>query len=107
MDAKSPDTQKHTPGPWTLSRNLGIASANGREILFPGHVSRGVDHPEREANARLIASAPALLEACQKALADLQDVHELADLPEQLRLNVVGSIGRLIGVIAAADGRHV
>lgn len=58
-------TTKHSPGPWTLNgvlvrdaENLPIADAYGRET-----------DPIHKANARLIAAAPELLEACQE-LAD-------------------------------------
>lgn len=100
MNAKSPDTLKHTPGPWH--------DEDGR--IYTGKfqvASTEWARKEHRANARLIASAPSLLEACRKALADLEDVYEQAELSEPLRLNVVGSIGRLIGVIAAAEGSEV
>ena len=63
---------KHTPGPWNCMR----ASAAGRNIICSD--TRPVDicvlsnrdktQTEIDANARLIAAAPDLLAACQRAL---------------------------------------
>lgn len=79
MDAKSPDTQKHTPGPW--HRN--IKPARKYAVIFAGrntHVcvldSIGKSDEEVEANCDLIAAAPELL----KALKALYAIHiELDD----------------------------
>lgn len=58
---------KHTPGPWTVTVN-GINSPDGHIVFFD--VSGG----PHEADARLIAAAPALLEALKMAYADLVKV---------------------------------
>lgn len=56
---------KHTPGPWTYRKNpmrddgWFAYEANGKTLLF-GQVS--------DADARLIAAAPELLEACKFAV---------------------------------------
>jgi hypothetical protein len=53
----------HTPGPWSASPYNNITSRNGtvaKTEQMPGN-----DENERIANARLIASAPDLLEALQ------------------------------------------
>jgi len=49
---------KHTPGPWTKDRNI-IEDANGNEIARVSYERSGYV----QANARLIAAAPDLLEA--------------------------------------------
>ena len=52
-------TSKHTPGPWTLDANdFGwfLISANGQDVLTEAFDTE-------EANARLIAAAPAMLAA--------------------------------------------
>ena len=68
----------HTPGPWFLAphsdnRNRGYIrpdafNANGLRpaICRVNHMGRGFT--ETTANARLIAAAPDLLDACEKAL---------------------------------------
>jgi len=61
---------KHTPGPWIVSK------LENENIIYP------LNHPEENiceavcnmGNARLIAAAPELLEACQIALITLQVV---------------------------------
>lgn len=63
---------KHTPGPWEYAEN----SANNFDVFGAGDtvevaVVWGLDDPlkaEREANARLIAAAPELLEALEDSL---------------------------------------
>ena len=73
----------HTPGPWRLSA-AGIVRADephsGRhqavaDILFCSDIPA----VEREANARLIAAAPELLEALEKARLKLAYIYEVTD----------------------------
>ena len=56
---------KHTPGPWTLHSHMGEHFITGGNPSFLiAHASNGRTHHEPdESNARLIASAPDLLEA--------------------------------------------
>lgn len=69
---------KHTPGPWDIDRNNShlctIATIHGCknndwvEIWSPNKLGQeGISEEVNEANARLIAAAPELLEACKKA----------------------------------------
>ncbi len=56
---------QHTQGPWDVTPN-GSAIYDERGVIIC-HLKTEVDYlPEAQANARLIASAPALLEALQK-----------------------------------------
>ena len=58
---------KHAPGPWhTLKNNAGlqVASSSSLVVCF----LKNCDKEHREANARLIATAPELLEALQALL---------------------------------------
>lgn len=105
---------KHTPGPWeipdqTWTRNLTVNTAGGMEaamIACPG--SGGAmsytdevctlswkDDGEWLANARLIAAAPELLEACKAAYNILQQSR-----PDSGWFNAYGHI------IDKAEGRH-
>jgi hypothetical protein len=67
---------KHTPGPWSAGNE--VLRGELRPVLIPGrrgdihiaHCLETMQDGEREANARLIAAAPELLEACKTA-ADL------------------------------------
>ena len=82
----------HTPGPWESSEVL-ITAENGREITHTGvqgcrkssHTGQsGSD--EDVLNARLIAAAPELLNACRLALEDCRmDDWEGSDLAIELR----------------------
>jgi hypothetical protein len=57
------NTTKHTPGPWHIGMKPGpiIYGPSGEQVacLLPAML----DNQENKANARLIAAAPALLEA--------------------------------------------
>jgi hypothetical protein len=67
---------KHTPGPWRITENGCIASQGYVPIRTPfreGAFREGPgrsDHPEEvlQANARLIAAAPELLEALKEQI---------------------------------------
>ena len=73
------ETAEHTPGPWTLnlclddgfSKSSSIVSDYGalmEEIAIIPHDDLSTEGvPEVRANARLIAAAPDLLEACEAA----------------------------------------
>jgi len=63
---------KHTPGPWsTAARKKGgqktviCADTGGRYMYLVGEVSN-------ETDARLIAAAPDMLEACRRALSYIE-----------------------------------
>ena len=61
----------HTPGPWAVHKNKGAAvpySIRTKETYLIGEVYDSTigDLTEVDANARLIAAAPALLEALER-----------------------------------------
>ena len=65
---------KHTSGPWETSNRFDIYSESG---YFIGCTCGNLTLPKSvelidEANAKLIAAAPELLEACKEALYQLQ-----------------------------------
>lgn len=75
---------KHTPGPWTLYGPIGTGHLRGEEPWFwigadtTLHLRvqacpDGFIHGENEANARLIAEAPALLQCVEELLAVVHD----------------------------------
>jgi len=67
---------KHTPAPWKFKdtgASAKIISADGGTIATIIVTSKGTPE-EKKANARLIAAAPELLEAAQKALDDCVDL---------------------------------
>ncbi len=81
-------THTHTQGPWHVGAGNGegsIFSDNGRTRLEIGgttlysiaQITRGWNEVEDEANARLIAAAPELLEACMVALAAIKSEYPL------------------------------
>ena len=64
---------KHTPGPWTLDGD-GFVYGEGNIVADP-HSSLNIDHDELDANARLIACAPELLEALKGIFKECQMIH--------------------------------
>ena len=77
----------HTPGPW------GLIVGDAGPIVFSGNRGnmvaqcvRGISSIERQANARLIAAAPELLEALTNLLANQDGSSVLAGFtPEQIK----------------------
>ncbi|KKM76251.1 hypothetical protein LCGC14_1381950 [marine sediment metagenome] len=66
---------EHTPGPWTISGQSGrlrVITSNGTPICKL-EVGQHRTEAEIEANAYLIESAPALLEALEKAACFVED----------------------------------
>ncbi len=65
---------KHTQGNWEAMRNMYVLKNRSVEIpvrvkTYSVAIVRGLTMEEAEANAKLIASAPRLLEALQEVLA--------------------------------------
>ena len=74
----------HTPGPWRINTRLSrngapVISGDGRDIAKALY-HMGSEDPEVDANARLIASAPELLEALE-CLMKLQSIPSMFRLP--------------------------
>jgi len=68
---------RHTPAPWTVdglvTKDLDVISPDGRIAMID---CDDIDAETLEANARLIAASPDLLDACRCALADLEGLAE-------------------------------
>jgi len=73
---------KHTPAPWEIREDTqyplhGIWANNSK---FPTYIARTCFAPNSEANAKLIAAAPELLEALKKI------ANTSSDAPEAMRV---------------------
>ena len=62
----------HTPGPWFWADNVPDAPPHYRMIVDADGYTVCNPSPMSEADARLIAAAPALLDSARCALADLE-----------------------------------
>jgi hypothetical protein len=74
MTTKTKPTMKHTPGPWVCVTDCVDAVLIGNEdrSVAVARVQSWAGEPkktQREANAKLVAAAPELLEACMAAIA--------------------------------------
>ena len=86
----------HTPGPWQVSNDNVVHNGEARvaKVLKP----RGWESDD-EANARLIAAAPELLEALRLLVSDLEIAAAAANLP------LPTGHTRALYTIAKAEGR--
>jgi hypothetical protein len=64
---------KHTPGPWDTKEGQIYPEESGRTLALITYYDR--DNKEDVANARLIAAAPELLEACEAVYANLNPAY--------------------------------
>jgi hypothetical protein len=98
----------HTPGPWKASASGAVFATTPDNDIIGVADCRTVDTDrfEREANARLIAAAPELLEACQLALNDYAIVNERITTLEGIERLHPFTIGpeQLKAAIAKATG---
>ena len=84
---------EHTPGPWDVhgDRHTLIGPRNGKQMLAKALHSYCVPRwsltlEEAQANARLIAAAPSLLDACRECLHQVStdsDLDELVTRPDK------------------------
>ena len=101
---------EHTPGPWTITdgylidwptNTLTAVRVNGP---LKGTVGYGIGQrssgEQAQANANLIASAPDLLEACERVAATLEDGEALANqnAMEDMHHILVKAIAKAKGV---------
>lgn len=74
---------KHTPGPWTVASYDTADGDEGGTVLhrITAHAAGAAvaDQVFTESDARLIAAAPAMADALQKALLHMLTGHKLAD----------------------------
>lgn len=82
----------HTPGPWRIEgERLKTAISGGhKHVAMVNYFDcgrgdpRSISKEEHEANARLIAAAPDLLEACEAALACMRTQENIDETYQQL-----------------------
>lgn len=93
----------HTPGPWTMNKYDELVAPDGRRIVVWGSgIAFGQRSDETEANARLIAAAPELLEMLKDVLRVVSDSdHWWMDCPSRGGFDA-DAIGALI---AKAEGQ--
>ena len=97
----------HTPGPWKLHRTrsrfgLNVVAERGASCIceMPSWDDEYI--PERDANARLIAAAPEMLEALESAAAHCTDI--LHD-PKWHPVRHCPVLDQIQSVIAKAKGK--
>ena len=100
-DTNTEPKTKHTPGPWKTDKlpSIGI---DGNEsftwgVLTGDGYKVGLLGKNQEANARLIASAPYLLEACKMLVASLS--------PDNSRIDNPLGVKAICDAIAKAEGK--
>ena len=99
---------EHTPGPWTMPREVPatIYGPDGYQVATLPRTNRG--RVEREANARILMSAPSMLSALEELLAEFDaDSDKAAQEPGCGGLNETGGIVLARAAIAKARGEVV
>ncbi len=109
-------TTKHTPGPWEIIHGKEHLGIEGNHDTYVGHVeNRGVlgrestrhaalihcdgSEEQRQANARLIAAAPDLLEALSEMVSWVKGTIEKRDWPLE-------ELGRACAAIAKVEDKQ-
>ena len=111
---KTSSEAKHTPGPWVHVRFGGIVGgpfykyANGeaQSQVASATVGEGISPEEREANARLIAAAPDLLEALRTARQELRFHNLTEDGAQRVNTTISRALAEVDAAIAAATGEQ-
>lgn len=73
----------HTNGPWHIDdrANFVATGGDGKRICYCYSAHSDKSDEEAAANARLIAAAPELLSACQKAVCELNEIRARDGVP--------------------------
>ena len=101
---------KHTPGPWHCTKKHARQISDGRGFKIAKCLisTKGTNFElpanQAEANARLIAAAPALMEALEGAVKDMEEIVRLAGI-ELIELNVDEWTEDYRALIARARGQ--
>lgn len=95
-------TSHHTSGPWRASECLTVCQGGGGAIAQCFWVSGAIELEAAEANARLIAAAPEMYDACRTVAALAQNGADTIAL--LVELNRVAK--QCAAAIAKAEGRE-
>jgi hypothetical protein len=96
---------KHTPGPWQAKGCLVNAARGTVFIGAADSPSMPFSAGEEEANVRLIAAAPDLLEACKQMIAKVTRIPSDDMSIENMMSDVSAELERMEAAIAKAEGR--
>jgi len=97
---------KHTPGPWGTEESLPRGDDGHISVWVSHHgngiteIVRGENLKERRANARLIAAAPEMLEALNRAHLEIIGLLNDGDF----KTNITLDLGYIVDAIAKAEG---
>ena len=99
---------RHTPGPWRRSEGGAIFGSDGKLIQICGEYSVrfGEGTEEALANARLIAAAPDLLEACKALLTMMQGGDKPKKLDDALTWRENDEMARTLALTAIAKAEE-
>lgn len=75
---------KHTKGEWFVATDNNVYSQHGDARIAIVEADFNISEQEAEANARLIASSPELLEACEWAVKQFKILADKGKYPEHM-----------------------
>lgn len=89
---------KHTPGPWIENYQYGLRIESEKEhgIVNDGWIIAQLEGSDKEANAKLIAAAPEMLEAliaCDEAMAYMSEYDIPLTLPDMVKKAIAKARG--------------
>jgi len=100
-----------TPGPWFMEGTklhgdpfIHYWVRDENRLSICSMVIRDLSGQLEEANARLIAAAPDLLSACEKALKEMRDFGNIANWPFEMPYSYAVTMNLLGEIIAKAKG---
>lgn len=111
-------TAKFTPGPWTADGMAICGAGTDYDVdgctvalinrsMAHNRFTRLIKSDEPEANAKLIAAAPELLEMCGEALIEFEACHEVMMLnPANRGMQPAAIIGKLRALIQKAEAQQ-
>lgn len=94
----------HTPGPWTTDGDRVGRIVPKDNKFFSVAAVGGFDHEELKANARLIAAAPQLLQACRAIIKWIELDNQDDPVIEELTLTTVSELA--MEAIEKAEGKR-
>lgn len=97
---------KHTAGPWKAGECCIWSETRNQEGIYIAGTKMGINTEEQTANARLIAAAPELLEACKHIVNRAKECSESGPFSLSISAkNTDANFDKLTKAIVKAEGR--
>ncbi len=105
MATQTKEQVEHTKGPWRVTGTAQDFVVRNKGAIYVAGIGRAQGDGQPEANARLIAAAPELLEACRNAQMRLVKIVKEYDVTPDAYPGAYDSIRELEACLALAEGK--